>query len=147
MRVFSFLLFFLKWINSLFKIEKKRLSYCQSTKIFCRAMKRIIPDNRHNSSFEKNLREKQLKLAETRTYGVKVAANKKNNRSCYSEFSTFLKIIKSKEQNFFTVNYFYPIIRLTVKIFPPLRLPTKFWAVLRLIEKSVFACNLYTTTW
>ena len=146
MRVFSFLLFFLKWMNSLFKIEKNKC-YCQSTKIFCRAMKRIIPDNRHNSSFEKNLHEKQLKLAETRTYGVKVAANKKNNRSCYSEFSTFLKIIKSKEQNFFAVNYFYPIIRLTVKIFPPLRLSTKFWAVLRLIAKSVFACNLYATTW
>ena len=31
------------------------------------------------------------------------------NTTVLSEFTTFLKIIKSKEQNFFTVNSFYPI--------------------------------------
>ena len=31
------------------------------------------------------------------------------NTTVLSEFSTFLKIIKSKEQDLFTVNSFYPI--------------------------------------
>ena len=38
-------------------------------------MKRIIPDNRHNSSFEKD-REKAK--ADTLAYGVKVAAKNRN---------------------------------------------------------------------
>ena len=33
----------------------------------------------------------------------------RNTTVLIREFSTFLKIIKSKEQNFFTVNSFYPI--------------------------------------
>ena len=31
------------------------------------------------------------------------------NTTVLREFSTFLKIIKSKDQNYFTVNSFYPI--------------------------------------
>ena len=38
-------------------------------------MKRIIPDNRHNSSFEKDREEAK---AHTLAYGVKVAAKKRN---------------------------------------------------------------------
>ena len=50
-----------------------------------------------------------------------------------SEFSTFLKIIKSREQfPQFTVTSFLPYLRLTVKIFQFLRLSTKSLAVLRL---------------
>ena len=38
-------------------------------------MKGIIPDNRHNSSFEKDLEKAK---ADTQEYGVKVAAKKRN---------------------------------------------------------------------
>ena len=48
-----------------------------------------------------------------------------------SEFSTFLKIIKSREQ-FPQFTSFLPYLRLTVEIFQFLRLSTKSLAVLRL---------------
>ena len=38
-------------------------------------MKRIIPDNRHNSSFEKDRKKAK---ADTLAYGVKVAAKNRN---------------------------------------------------------------------
>ena len=57
-------------------------------------MKRIIPVKRHNSSFEKNLREKQNKQKRGRTESIKVAG-KLETHPVISEFSTFLKNIKS----------------------------------------------------
>ena len=62
-------------------------------------MKNIIPDNRHNSSIKKNLREK-AKAVRERTVKVKVAA-KLETQPVISDFSTFLKINKSSEQMFF----------------------------------------------
>ena len=62
-------------------------------------MKKIIPDNRHNSSIKKNLREK-AKAARERTVKVKVAA-KLETQPVISDFSTLLKINKSREQMFF----------------------------------------------
>ena len=62
-------------------------------------MKKIIPDNRHNSSIKKNLREK-AKAARERTVKVKVVA-KLETQPVISDFSTFLKINKSSEQMFF----------------------------------------------
>ena len=38
-------------------------------------MKRITPDNRHNSSFEK---DRKIVKADTLAYGVKVAAKNRN---------------------------------------------------------------------
>ena len=46
------------WLSHLQVSKKKVISYVSELKFFW-AMKRIIPDKRHNSSFEKNLREKQ----------------------------------------------------------------------------------------
>ena len=40
-----------------------------------------------------------------------------SSRKKISEFSTFLKINKSREQFLITVNSFLPYLRLTVKIF------------------------------
>ena len=48
-------------------------------------MKRIIPDNRHNSSFEKGRKKAK---ADTLEYGVKVAA-KTRNATGQGEFNKF----------------------------------------------------------
>ena len=49
-----------------------------------------------------------------------------------SEFSTFLKSSKSREQFLLRLTFFLPYLRLTVKIFQFLQLSSKFLAVLRL---------------
>ena len=56
-----------------FKNRKTDLKNGQNRK--SQGLKRIIPDNRHNSSFEKD-REKAK--ADALAYGVKVAAKKRN---------------------------------------------------------------------
>ena len=54
------------------------------------------------------------------------------NNATISEFSTFLKLNKSRDQFLLRLTLFLPYLRLTVKIFQFLRLSTKFLAVLRL---------------
>ena len=61
---------------------------------------------------------------------VRSQSSREINNATISEFSTFLKINKSRDK--FTVSSFLPYLRLTVKIFQFLRLSTKFLTVLRL---------------
>ena len=56
-----------------FKTRKTDLKNGQNRK--SQGLKRIIPDNRHNSSFENDREEAK---ADTLAYGVKVAAKKRN---------------------------------------------------------------------
>ena len=57
--------------------------------------------------------------------------NREIKNATISEFSTFLKSSKSREQFLLRLT-FLPYLRLTVKIFQVLRLSAKFLAVLRL---------------
>ena len=69
-------------------------------------MKKIIPDNRHNSSIKKNLREKAK--ADARTYGQSQSSREIRNATVISDFSTLLTINNLGSKCFLTVNYFYP---------------------------------------
>ena len=121
----SFLIL-LKWHELFVWNRSKRLSYCQSTQIFCESWKGpfLIKD------ITVYLNRIFVKSKTSRNGNVKSQSSREiRNTIVLNEFSTFLNI-KSKEQNFFTVKLFLPYLRLTVKIFQFLRLSTKFWAVL-----------------
>ena len=64
--------------------------------------------------------------------GVRSSSTREIKNATISEFSTFLKINKSREHLSFTVNSFLPYLRLTTQIFEFLLLSTKCLAVLRL---------------
>ena len=63
---------------------------------------------------------------------VRSQSSREINNATISEFSTFLKINKSKQQFLLRLALFLPYLRLKVKIFQFLRLSTTFLAVLRL---------------
>ena len=68
---------------------------------------------------------------------VRSQSSREINNATISEFSTFLKINKSRTQFPLRLTLFLPYLRLTVKIFQFLRLSTKFLVVLRLSVNSI----------
>ena len=61
--------------TEVFQYKKRKTDLKNGQNRKSQGMKRIIPDNKHNSSFEKD-REKAK--ADALAYGVKVAAKKRN---------------------------------------------------------------------
>ena len=61
--------------TEVFQYKKRKTDLKNGQNRKSRGMKRIIPDNKHNSSFEKDREEAK---ADTLAYGVKVAAKKRN---------------------------------------------------------------------
>ena len=61
--------------TEVFQYKKRKTDLKNGQNRKYRGMKRTIPDNKHNSSFEKDREEAK---ADTLAYGVKVAAKKRN---------------------------------------------------------------------
>ena len=61
--------------TEVFQYKKRKTDLKNGQNRKSQGMKRIIPDNKHNSSFEKDREEAK---ADTLAYGVKVAAKKRN---------------------------------------------------------------------
>ena len=125
------------------------LSHLQVSKPSCTRLWRSLPHFSHSLKII-YLNRILVKSKTSRNGNVKSESSREiRSTTVLSEFSTFLKIIKSKEQIFLQLILF-TLFRLTVKIFQFLRLSTKFWAVLRLSVNPIetrLSCLNYDKVW